>query len=68
MERTQGQIGYLPLVCASKIAIWIADRVASRLELLRTRVALYDMGRHAGSGNDVIANKDRTRIRFIAMR
>jgi hypothetical protein len=40
MEQTQGQIGWSPQVFASKIAIWIADRGASRLELLYARVAL----------------------------
>jgi hypothetical protein len=63
MTQTQGQIGYLPQAFASKIAIWIADRVASRLGLLCTRVALND---ERARGNDVIVNKDRTRTRFIA--
>jgi hypothetical protein len=64
MTRTQGQIGYLPQAFASKFAIWISDRVASRLGLLCTWVALND---ERARGNDAIVNKDRARTRFIAI-
>jgi hypothetical protein len=64
MTQTQGQIGYLPQAFASKFAIWIADRVASRLGLLCTRVALND---ERVPGNDAIVNKDRACTRFIAI-
>jgi hypothetical protein len=64
MTQTQGQIGYLPQAFASKFAIWIADRVASRLGLLCTWVALND---ERARGNDAIVNKDRARTRFIAI-
>jgi hypothetical protein len=64
MTQTQGRIGYPPQAFASKIAIWIADRVASRLGLLCKRVALND---ERARRNDAIVNKDRARTRFIAM-
>ena len=64
MTQSQGQIGYLPQAFASKIAIWIADRVASGLGLLCTRVALND---ERVWGNDAIVDKDRAGTRFIAM-
>src|SRR5271156_5536499 len=64
MTQTQGQIGYLPQAFASKFAIWIAARVASRLGLLCTRVALND---ERVRGNDAIVNKDRAGTRFIAI-
>jgi hypothetical protein len=64
MTQTQGQIGYLPQAFVSKIAIWIADRVASRLGLLCARVAVND---ERVWGNDAIVDKDRARTRFIAI-
>jgi hypothetical protein len=64
MTQTQGQIENLPQAFASKFAIWIADRVASRLGLLCTWVALND---ERARGNDAIVNKDRARTRFIAI-
>jgi hypothetical protein len=64
MTQTQGQIGYLAQAFASKIAIWIADRVASWLGPLCARVALND---ERARGNDAIVNKDRARTRFIAI-
>jgi hypothetical protein len=64
MTQTQGRIGYPPQAFASKIAVWIADRVASRLGLLCKRVALND---ERARRNDAIVSKDRARTRFIAM-